>query len=198
MRTTILVATAALATGACNPQTGAQRAMRAGSSARAASPSPTQPPTRRFGLWEQTMRRDGAPPAMVGEMRVCIDAASESGLSVFGAKLGRGLCRQRSVTRSADGAYAFTSTCDMGEAGVTTSAGTVVGNLSSHYRVHDESETTGAAVAAMNGRHVTEIDATWLGPCPVGMTGGDVMLANGMKVNLNKLGAAAEAMQGGS
>lgn len=196
MRTTILVAATILAVGACDRRGGARPAVSAPSTG-GVPVSLTAPPARRIGLWEQTLSRDGASPAMVGTLRVCIDAGSETDLSVFGTKLGKSLCRQRSVTRDSDGAYAFTSTCDMGEAGVATSAGTLTGDLSSHYQVHDESETTGAAVATMNGRHVTDINATWLGACPADMAGGDVILANGMKVNLNKLGAAAQAMSGG-
>jgi hypothetical protein len=49
----------------------------------------------------------------------------------------------------------------------------------------------------MNGRHVTEIAATWLGPCPAGMIPGDVLMANGMKVNVTRIGAAAAAVGGG-
>jgi len=194
MRTIILVAASALAMTACDRRTGAKPAA---PSIRGAPISLAQSPARRPGLWEQSMTRDGAAPAMVGKMRVCIDAASEARLSVFGGKMGKSLCRRRSVARGPDGAYVFTSTCDMGDAGVMTSAGTLTGDLASHYRVHDESDTTGSGIAAMNGRHVTDIDATWLGPCPAGMEGGDVILANGMKVNLNKLGAAARAMSGG-
>ncbi|MDQ2860328.1 MAG: hypothetical protein M3T55_06295 [Pseudomonadota bacterium] len=197
MRTIILVAASALALTACDRRGGARSAPPAATPSGPISVSPAQPPARRSGLWEQSMTRDGAAPAMVGKMRVCIDAASEAKLSVFGGKAGKSLCRHRSVARGPDGAYAFTSTCDMGEAGVMRSTGTLTGDLSAHYRVHDESDTTGAEIAPMNGRHITDIDATWLGPCPASMEGGDVILANGMKVNLKKLGAAAQAMGGG-
>ena len=45
----------------------------------------------------------------------------------------------------------------------------------------------------MNGHHTADIEAKWAGPCPVGMKGGDIELANGMKVGSHSLKAAAAA-----
>jgi hypothetical protein len=133
----------------------------------------------------------------MGKVRMCIDAASETKLSLFGDRMGRGACRQRAVSRGLDGAYSFATTCDMGQAGVTTSKGTLSGDLSSAYRVHAESDVAGSSIASMNGHHVTEIAATWLGPCPAGMIAGDILMANGMKINVTKIGATAAAVGGG-
>ncbi|MGI9169455.1 MAG: DUF3617 domain-containing protein [Caulobacteraceae bacterium] len=192
MRTIIALAAGALTLTAC------EKARRpAGEHAGRAAVKSVAAPTRKAGLWEQSMTRDGRPLALVGRMRACVDAASEARLSLFGGKMSRTLCRRRSVSRSVDGVYAFASTCDMGEAGVIASEGVLTGDLSSRYRLHAQSNVTGSSLPSMNGRHTTDIEARYLGPCPPGMTAGDVIMANGMKINAGKLGAAAQALGGG-
>jgi hypothetical protein len=43
---------------------------------------------------------------------------------------------------------------------------------------------TGAPVTTLNGRHQIVITATWLGPCKAGQRGGDMIMSNGMKINM--------------
>jgi hypothetical protein len=199
MRTVILVAASILALTACNRQGGGKPSAAASPVSPAAAPLATsQPPARRAGLWEQTMNRDGAAPMVMGKMRLCVDAASEAKISLFGGRMGKGRCGRRSVSRQLNGNYDFTSTCDMGEAGVTTSKGTLSGDLSSRYRVHAESDIAGSSIPSLNGHHVTDIEATWLGACPAGMTPGDIVMGNGMKINVDKISAAAAAAGGGA
>ena len=195
MRTMVLIAASALVMAGCGKADGAKPAAPATGAGPAAA---GQPPARKAGLWEQAMTHDGAPLGIVGRVRLCVDRASEATLSLFGARMGRGACPRQSLVRGADGGYAFTSTCNMGEAGVTTSSGTLAGDLSRRYRVHVQSDTTGSSVPAMNGRHVTDIDATWLGPCPADMKPGDMVMGNGMRINAGKLAGLAQAVGGGN
>jgi hypothetical protein len=194
MRTVVLIAASALVLAGCGKAGGARAAAPTSGDGAVVSAGP---PTRRAGLWEQTMTHDGAPLGIVGRVRLCVDRASEAKLSLFGGKMSRGACPRQSVVRGAGGGYAFTSTCDMGQAGVTTSSGTLNGDLGTRYRVHAQSDTTGSSVPAMNGRHVTDIDATWLGPCPADMKPGDMVMGNGMRINASKLTGLAQAMGGG-
>ncbi len=194
MRTLVLIATSALILAGCGKAGGGGKPAAAVGAEPAAS---GQPPARKAGLWEQTMTRDGAPLGIVGRVRVCVDRASEAKFSLFSGKMSRSACPRRAVVRAPDGGYVFASTCDMGEAGVTTSTGALSGNLATRYRVHAQSDTSGSSVPAMNGRHLTDIDATWLGPCPADMKPGDMVLANGMKINAGKLAGFAQAMGGG-
>ena len=197
MRTMVLIAASALVLTACNKAGGAKSTPPALASGPVAPTAEGQPPVRKAGLWEQTMTHDGVSLGIVGRVRLCVDTASEAELSLFGGKMGKSACARRSVIRGLTGGYTFASTCDMGEAGATTSTGTLSGDLATRYRVHAQSDTTGSSIPAMNGRHVTDIDATWLGPCPADMKPGDMVMGNGMKINAGKLGAAAEAMGGG-
>ena len=193
MRTIIVLAASMMALTACHRPVD-----------RTPAPGPpglslSRPPVRKAGFWEQTLTRDGVAPglSLMGKVRLCVDAASQAKLSLFGDRLGKGSCRGRSLSRGPDGLVSFAATCDMGIAGVATSTGTLSGDLASAYRLHVESDVAGASLAALNGRHVTDIAATRLGPCPAGLVPGDVLLANGMKINVDKIGAAATAVSGG-
>lgn len=150
-------------------------------------------PARKAGLWEQTMIRDGAPAMgpIGGKATLCLDAAAAAKISVLGREMGRDMCQQRSLTRGLDGSYTFTSTCKAPNGGVFTSKGTVSGDLSSQYKMHSETDITGAPLDKMNGHHVMEITATWKGPCPPDMKPGDMMIGNGFKVNVAEMAGAA-------
>ena len=76
------------------------------------------------------------------------------------------------IVRNADGSYTFTSTCDMGPAGKVSARGQASGDFSSVYRIRAESDVTGAAFAALNGHHVTEMEVAYVGRCPNGMKPG--------------------------
>jgi hypothetical protein len=54
--------------------------------------------------------------------------------------------------------------------------------------VNVDSVTTGSASPAANGEHKMTMQGRWVGPCPAGWVGGDMMV-NGMKMNI--LGGAA-------
>ncbi len=155
-----------------------------------------QLPQRKAGLWQETVMRDGKPMAM-GRTRICADPKTDSKTSVFGRKLGHGICPHHTIVRDPDGAYSFTSTCDMGPAGKVSARGRASGDFASTYRVHAESDVTGAAFAALDGHHVTDMEVAYMGPCPKGMKPGDVLLANGMKISGDKAIAAAAALGGG-
>ena len=45
----------------------------------------------------------------------------------------------------------------------------------------------------MNGAHKMAIDAAWTGPCAAGQKGGDMILPNGMTVNILAMSAGGAA-----
>jgi len=159
----------------------------AGTPAPAPAASPTGFPARKTGLWIETMSRDGKAGPMGGAIKMCIDATTDAKMAAFGQQMGKSACSQRSMSRGLDGAYHFTSTCTLGHAGTVSSSGTATGDFSSKYVIRDESTVTGSSFAPMNGRHVTEITATYGGPCPAGMSPGDMDMGNGMKGNINRM-----------
>jgi hypothetical protein len=130
----------------------------------------------------------------MGTLKVCVDASRASMITQDAAAKGLDKCSQRSMGRGLGGGYSFSSTCPVPGGGTMVTHGQASGDFSSGYHVHVENDVTGAAYGPLNGHHVTEMDGKWLGPCPAGMNGGDMELANGMKISGGKLAGAAAAL----
>jgi hypothetical protein len=164
---------------------------------RAPAPTPVAAlPSPRAGLWRESTLRDGHELGLVGEMRACLDADARARLSTLGGRTEKSRCQNLAVARDADGGYHFSSACDLGLGGHMVTQGELTGDLASRYRVMSRTETSGAILTSMNGRHEIDLEAEYLGPCPAGMKTGDVVIANGMKVNMNHLRAVAEVFGG--
>jgi hypothetical protein len=188
MRSFGAVCLAAVCLCACHKApTAAQGAVATGHKPAVSAPSagPSGFPARKAGLWEQTMSRDGK-ANMAGKMRQCIDATTDAKMASFGRQMGKSACTRQEGSRGLDGGYHFTSSCSMGAMGTVVSTGTAAGDFSSAYKVRIESDITGSTFQAANGHHVTEMAATYLGPCPAGMVAGDIDVG-GMKMNVNHM-----------
>jgi len=185
MRTILLVTAAALALGACDKTGGAKTGDGAAASTPVSTAAGYSLPKRRAGLWEQVIVLDGKPESM-GKFSECIGASTHAKPRVFGGGTAKMMDCQRSVSRGLDGSYAYSSTCNLGQGGKMTAKESETGDFSSNYKIVRQSDTTGAASAAMNGHHVMEIDATYAGACPAGMTPGDISV-NGTIMNIRKV-----------
>lgn len=140
-------------------------------------------PRRKAGLWRQTVALEGSDKAMPA-LEACSDAASEAKLNLLGQHRNKDLCQSQSFSRNSDGSIAFNVACDMGSRGKTVSTGVISGDFNSSYKIAMESKTTGAPVPQLNAERKMTITATWIGACPAGEKGGDMILANGSKINL--------------
>jgi hypothetical protein len=137
-------------------------------------------PARRAGLWEQRLSTEG----IVQVTRICIDDALEARLSWWGQPTTQESCEKNLVTRRTDGDWQFSSVCDMGAGGKTTTSGVASGDFSSRYVITAESSTVGAAAPQMNGTRSVNIEAVWQGACPEGFRPGDMELPGGIRMNL--------------
>lgn len=180
-----MIAVAGLGLGGCNRKND-ETAPKAAAAGQAAAPAVASapaavsaPPRRKPGLWRQTVSTAG----MTQSSRICLDEAAEQKLSAFGEQATRGMCEKNEVSRRPDGTYAFTSVCDMGQGGKTTTTGVASGDFDVRYKVEAESTTTAASAPQMNGAHKMTLEAEWLGPCPAGFKPGDIELPGGMKIN---------------
>ena len=198
MRGFLLIGAAALTLAACQKSPGA------GSDQTAAAPAETLAsgaPHRRAGLWEQTITRDGKTLAM-GAMKICVDDAMEAKAAMFKStgpmgQSAEGMnCTHDAPTRGLDGSWAFTATCKMPNGMQEVTSGKVSGDFGSTYHMELTTDTSGASFAPMNGHHTMQMDGKWLGPCPAGMAGGDMQLANGMNLSPGRLAGAAKALGG--
>lgn len=142
---------------------------------------PLTPPSRKDGLWTQTMSSD----RMNQETKICIDQTVEQKMKWWGqqAQAKGANCDHTEVKAKLGGGWEFNSSCDMGS-GHIVSHGVASGDFNSHYTVDIDSTTTGSPMPQANGSHKMKIDAVWQGPCPADMKPGDMTLPSGMKINM--------------
>jgi hypothetical protein len=141
-------------------------------------------PTRKAGLWEVKMIFEGRNlPATT--MRQCIDAASDKKMNAnFGGSALEECSKQD--TRNVGGVITVDSVCTFGPTS-TTSHAVVTGSFDSAYTIKVASTRSGGpplpGTTPGTETHMT-IEAKWLGACEAGQQPGDVMMSNGMKMNV--------------
>jgi hypothetical protein len=141
-------------------------------------------PARKPGLWELKMEFVGRKiPAQA--MKQCVDAASDKLMnSNFGGSA-QEACSKQDVVKSGD-TMTVDSVCKFSEATTTTHA-VVTGSFDSAYTVDVTSTREGGprmpGMAAGGASHMA-IAAKWLGACEAGQKPGDIVMANGMKMNV--------------
>ncbi len=152
-----------------------------GQTATAAATAPAAPPSRKAGLWTQTI----ATGQMNQTIKMCLDAAADAKMKWWGSSQhgSPSNCNEEKVTPHLGGGWDFHSVCNMGESGTVTSDGSATGDFGSHYKVEVNSVTSGSPISQANGTHKVTIEATWNGPCPADMKAGDMDLPGGMRIN---------------
>jgi hypothetical protein len=173
---------AALALAACSKKTETAAGGPAATAEGAAKPAATAEaaPTRKAGLWEQTMSFNGR----TQKISMCVDEATEQ-KAKFWASEGRASsgCSEERINRTLTGGWQIHSVCQTPEGMKITSDGTVTGDFGSSYHMEMTSVTTGSPMPEANGTHKMTMDGAWKGPCPAGMRAGDMVLPGGMKMN---------------
>jgi hypothetical protein len=134
-------------------------------------------PSRKPGLWEIKIgieNRNAAGPTM----RQCIDAATDQAMQSNAGPIAQQTCAKRDVQRTANG-ITIDSTCTV--AGKTaTSHAVVVGSFDSGYAMTVTSQGDGLP----GGGTTMTVSAQWLGPCAADQKPGDMIMSNGMKMNI--------------
>ncbi len=141
-------------------------------------------PARKAGLWELTMTFEGrnTPPQT---MQHCIDAATDKAMQDMSAGARGQTCSKREVKKVGT-TIVFDSVCNVG-AGTMTSHGVVSGDFNSAYTIKINSKREGPAIPNMPAETQMAIDAKWLGPCKADQKPGDIIMANGMKMNVTDM-----------
>jgi hypothetical protein len=180
--------TAASAGGAASPATATA------SAPEARSAGPAAIPTRKSGLWEQTLSSD----KMHQTTRMCLDDTTEQKMKWWATE-NRGSaksdCEEQKISPKLGGGWTFHSVCDIG-AGKVTSTGEVTGDFGSHYVMNITSVTSGSAMAQANGEHKMTMEGTWKGACPADMRPGDIEMPGGMKINTLDMAAGKSPLAG--
>jgi hypothetical protein len=133
--------------------------------------------SRRAGAWEvkTTIAGSGAPARTIKQ---CIDADTDQMLQSSAGPFNPAACQQRNMQRSAE-TTTIDFTCTVGGKPATARS-VITGSFDSAYTMTVTAESAELA----GGRMIMTIDGKWLGPCPADEKPGDVVLNNGVKVNI--------------
>jgi hypothetical protein len=142
-------------------------------------------PTRKAGLWELTMDfHDSRLPHQT--MRQCTDAASDRLMNMNFGGSNEQACSKKDIVQTGSG-FVIDSVCSFGGM-TTTSHAVMTGSFDGAYTVDVTSTREGGrAVPGPAGEQHMTITAKWLGPCAAGQKPGDVVMANGMTMNVLEL-----------
>jgi hypothetical protein len=133
----------------------------------------TQVPHQKPGLWQSTATMSAGQNMST---QSCIDAASEEKMSAFSSQIRNTRCKSSQVTHNMDGSWSSVSTCEFRPGKITTTRSQVTGDFSSKFTI----------VVRKDGSSTPDMTMTmtWMGPCKPGMKGGDVVMSNGVKMNV--------------
>jgi hypothetical protein len=141
-------------------------------------------PTRKAGLWEIHMEFQGHSKLPIQTMKQCTDAASDKLMTLNFGGAGQN-CSKQDISNSG-GAIMVDSICKFGET-TSTSHAVVTGDFNAAYTVEVTSTREGGrpipGVAAGQESHM-KIAAKWIGACAAGQRPGDVIMSNGMTMNV--------------
>ncbi len=144
-------------------------------------------PARKPGLWEMKMVFEGrnVPPHVSHQ---CVDAETDKLMSAFGNAATRDMCATMDTQKVGD-TYVVDSVCKMGPS-TNTSRSVVTGDFNSAYTVKLSSVTAGGPNlpgARPDGKTEMTMQARWTGACKPDQKGGDIIMGNGMKMNVRDL-----------
>jgi hypothetical protein len=140
----------------------------------------TELPSRKPGLWQvaTSIENSGAPVRVIQQ---CIDASTDQMLQSSAGPFAPAACPGREVRSSAD-SVTIDSTCTV--AGKTATAHAVAtGSFDSAYMM----TVTSQSEEIPGGKMVMTMEAKWLGACAADQKPGDIVMSNGMKINVPEL-----------
>jgi hypothetical protein len=130
-------------------------------------------PSRKAGLWILGMK---TPDGRTVSMQQCVDAKTDAALQSMSGGMAQRACSKRDIQRSGD-TITIDSVCTI--SGRTRTAHAVItGSFDSNYTMVMTSQGEGTPTRS------TTMTAKWIGPCAVGQKPGDVIMANGFKMNI--------------
>jgi hypothetical protein len=134
-------------------------------------------PSRKPGLWQVKTSIGGSNvPAPV--IKQCIDATTDQMMQSSAGPFAPAACPERDVQRS-ENSTTIDSTCVLDGKPATAHA-VVTGSFDSAYTM----TVTSQRPDIPDGKMTMTMEAKWLGPCAADQKPGDVIMSNGMKINI--------------
>jgi hypothetical protein len=134
-------------------------------------------PSRKPGLWQvkTSIEGDHAPDRVIQQ---CIDAATDQMMQSSAGPFAPAACPERHVQRS-DNLITIDSICTVG-GNAATAHSVVTGSFDTAYTMIATSQSPDIP----GGKMVMTMQAKWLGPCTADQKPGDLVLGNGVKINI--------------
>jgi Protein of unknown function (DUF3617) len=136
-------------------------------------------PSRKPGLWQVKTIGDGNAPEQL--IQQCIDAATDQMMQSSAGPFSPAACPGRDVQRS-ENSFTIDSTCTVGGKAATAHS-VVTGSFDSAYTM----TVTAQSEQIPAGKMVMTMEAKWLGPCAADQKPGDIVMSNGMKINVPEM-----------
>jgi hypothetical protein len=134
-------------------------------------------PSRKAGLWEVSTSFESRNGAGI-TVRQCIDASTDEMMQSSAGPLARAACSRRDVQKVGD-TVTIDSTCTL--AGKTaTSRAVITGSFDNAYTM----TVTSRSDALPGGKMAMTVVGKWLGPCEADQKPGDLIMGNGVKMNI--------------
>ena len=141
-------------------------------------------PKRKSGLWEMTMSRDGQQqqiPGMAGgKMSMCVDEKVDDLTKQMGESAAREMCTKADFRREGD-RYVSDSVCKFNGTTATTHM-VLTGRFDAEYQADMETRFDPPFMGMAQQR--STIKGRWVGPCKAGQRPGDMVMPNGMTINM--------------
>ncbi|MEO7157628.1 MAG: DUF3617 family protein [Vicinamibacterales bacterium] len=135
------------------------------------------PPKRKSGLWEIKTSAAAVDEARIVQM--CVDQKADN-ITGPAAATAKKMCSKTDLHHTGD-RLTIDSVCKFGATTATTHS-IITGKFDSAYRV-ETSSTYDPPLGGMK-QSVATIEARWLGPCAADQKPGDMILGNGLKINI--------------
>jgi hypothetical protein len=139
-------------------------------------------PKRKSGLWDIKISRTSTkhPPQT---LQMCIDQKTDDMAQQMGENVARQACSKQQIRREGN-KIVGDSVCKIGET-TATSHTVFSGEFDRAYR--GEIRTKYSPPLMGTSENLTLIEAKWIGPCQADQEPGDMIMPNGMKINIKQL-----------
>jgi Protein of unknown function (DUF3617) len=137
-------------------------------------------PSRKPGLW-QVKTSIGSSNGAARVIQQCIDATTDQMMQSSAGPFAPAVCPGRDVQQS-ENSITIDSTCAIGGKPATAHA-VVTGSFDSAYTMTVTSQSSDIP----DGKMIMTIDAKWLGRCAADQKPGDIIMSNGMKINVPEM-----------
>ena len=142
-------------------------------------------PARKPGLWTFTITSD-APGSKPYEMKQCIDSSTDAKMMQASGAMAQksgAKCTKKDMHKSGN-KYTGGSECIFNGTKVTVDV-SFSGDFSKEYS--GQTDTVFDPPIMGNAKRHTDVTAKWIGACEADQVPGDMIMPNGIKVNVNSL-----------